>query len=96
MVSRRPENQNPVEGAGSSAVGTTVPQKSEPVALVNDGSIEQRLSDLEARVSRIETRVNPRDESVGLQPEKKNYNPDYLPHGVEGVKGLRELPPKIG
>lgn len=54
-------------------------------------SITKRIEKLEAEVKAIKEKVNLDDRSVSL-PQKKNYNPDYLPTGGKPCS-LDDLPP---
>lgn len=57
------------------------------------GTLESRVATIERIVAELQKRINLNDRPV-RPPEKKNFNPDYLPVG--GVpRGLDELPPKV-
>lgn len=56
-------------------------------------TLESRVRELERIVGELQKRVNINDRSV-RPPEKKNYNPDYLPNGGP-IRSLDDLPPKV-
>lgn len=65
------------------------------VSFVEKSVFDAFVKSTEARFAKIEARVNINDKAFEM-PEKRNYNTDFLPHGVSGVVTIDDLTKKVG
>jgi hypothetical protein len=72
-------------GNGDYAVQSNVP------AIIE--TLERRVAELEAFAVKVRQKMHFADQEVTIPP-RRNYNPDYLPHSVEGIVSYHDNPKK--